>query len=144
MKGGSGSPRKVVACRMEHAGPSESLDEKLVANGVRLGNNRGHQGGFAMGIFRKLSGLFTGSLQDRSLWIAVQCDRCGEIIRTRVDLNNELSAEYGEGEGETAYYSRKVLVGKEGCYLPIEVELRFDAHRDLVEKRVKGGKFREG
>jgi hypothetical protein len=97
-----------------------------------------------MGIFRKLSGLFTGSPQDRSLWIAVQCDRCGEIIRTRVDLNNDLSAEYGEGEGETAYYSRKVLVGKKGCYIPIEVEMKFDAHRNLVEKRVKGGKFVEG
>jgi hypothetical protein len=72
-----------------------------------------------MGIFRKLSGLFTGSPQDRSLWIAVQCDRCGEIIRTRVDLNNDLSAEYGDGGTETAYYSRKVLVGKKGCYIAL-------------------------
>ena len=97
-----------------------------------------------MGIFRKLSSLATGSPRDHSLWISVQCDRCGEIIRTRVDLSNDLSAEYGEGERETAYYSRKVLIGKEGCYLPIEVELKFDAHRTLVEKRVKGGKFMEG
>jgi hypothetical protein len=97
-----------------------------------------------MGIFRKFSSLFTGSPKDTSFWIAVQCDRCGEIIRTRVDLNNDLSAEYGEDEGETAYYSRKVLIGKEGCYVPIEVELKFDPHRNLVEKRVKGGKFMEG
>jgi hypothetical protein len=96
-----------------------------------------------MGIFRKFSSLFTGSPKDTSFWIVVQCGRCGEIIRTRVDLNNDLSAEYGEDEGETAYYSRKVLIGKEGCYVPIEVELKFDAHRNLVEKRVKGGKFME-
>jgi hypothetical protein len=96
-----------------------------------------------MGIFRKLSSLVTSSPKDTSFWIAVQCGRCGEIIRTRVDLNNDLSAEYGEAEGETAYYSRKVLIGKEGCYVPIEVELKFDAHRNLVEKRVKGGKFME-
>jgi len=97
-----------------------------------------------MGLVKKLSSLLTGSPKEPSFWIAVQCDRCGEIIRTRVDLNNDLSAEYGEGEGETAYYSRKVLIGKEGCYVPIEVELKFDAHRNLVEKRVQGGKFMEG
>ena len=96
-----------------------------------------------MGLMKKLSSLFTGSPKDNSFWIAVQCDRCGEIIRTRVDLNNDLSAVYGEGEGETAYYSRKVLIGKEGCYVPIEVEMKFDARRNLVEKRVKGGKFVE-
>ena len=96
-----------------------------------------------MGLKKKLSSLFASSPKDHSFWISVKCDRCGEIIRTRVDLNNDLSAEYAEGEGETAYYSRKVLIGKEGCYIPIEVELKFDAHRNLVEKRVKGGKFME-
>lgn len=96
-----------------------------------------------MGIFKKLSSLVTGSPKDHSLWISVKCDRCGEIIRTRVDLNNDLSAEYGEGEGETTYYSRKVLIGKAGCYIPIEVEMKFDAHRNLVGKQVKGGKFVE-
>jgi hypothetical protein len=94
-----------------------------------------------MGFMKKLSSLLTGSSQDRSFWIAVQCDRCGEIIRTRVDLNNDLSAEYGEAEGETSYFCRKVLIGKQGCYLPIEVELRFDAGRNLMEKQIKGGKF---
>jgi hypothetical protein len=94
-----------------------------------------------MGIFKKLSSLVTGPPKDYSLWISVKCDRCGEIIRTRVDLNNDLSAEYGEGE--TAYYSRKVLIGKEGCYIPIEVEMKFDARRNLVKKQVKGGKFVE-
>jgi len=94
-----------------------------------------------MGFMKKLSRLFTGSPKDNSLWIAVQCDRCGEIIRTRVDLNNDLSAEYGEGEGETAYYSRKVLIGKKGCYVPIEVELKFDAGRNLMDKQIKGGKL---
>ena len=94
-----------------------------------------------MGFMKKLSSLFTGSPKDSSFWIAVQCDRCGEIIRTRVDLNNDLSAEYGEAEGETSYFCRKVLIGKQGCYLPNEVELRFDAGRNLMEKQIKGGNF---
>jgi len=106
-----------------------------------VSNPIGHQGEAAMGLMKKLSSLFTGSPKDNSFWISVKCGRCGEIIRTRVDLNNDLSAEYGEGEGETTYFCRKVLIGKKGCYVPIEVELRFDAGRNLIEKQIKGGKF---
>ena len=97
-----------------------------------------------MGLMKKISSLFTGSPKDSSLWITVQCGRCGEVIQTRIDLNNDLSTEYGEDERETAYYCRKVLIGKEGCYLPVEIELRFDAGRNLIDKQIKGGKFVDG
>jgi len=92
----------------------------------------------------KLKNFFTGSPKDSSFWITVQCGRCGEVIQTRIDLNNELSTEYGEDERETAYYCRKVLIGKEGCYLPVEIELRFDAGRNLIDKQIRGGKFVDG
>ena len=92
----------------------------------------------------KLKNLFTGSPKDSSFWITVQCGRCGEVIQTRIDLNNDLSTEYGEDERETAYYCRKVLIGKEGCYLPVEIELRFDAGRNLIDKQIRGGKFVDG
>jgi len=92
----------------------------------------------------KLKNLFTGSPKDSSFWITVQCGRCGEVIQTRIDLNNEVSTEYGEDERETAYYCRKVLIGKEGCYLPVEIELRFDAGRNLIDKQIRGGKFVDG
>ena len=97
-----------------------------------------------MKFIKKVCSFFTGSGErngDRSLSISVRCDRCGEVIRSRIDLNNDLSVEYGEGEGETTYFCRKVLIGKEGCYLPIEVELKFGAGRNLIEKQIKGGKF---
>jgi len=96
---------------------------------------------------KKISSLFTGSGEDdsgRSLWISVQCDRCGEAIRTRIDLNHDLTAEYGEGEREGTYFCRKVLIGKQGCYVPIEVLLKFDGTRCLVERQITGGKFMEG
>jgi len=92
----------------------------------------------------KLKNFFTGSPKDSSFWITVQCGRCGEVIQTRIDLNNDLSTEYGEGERETAYYCRKVLIGKKGCYLPVEIELRFDAGRNLIDKQIRGGKFVDG
>jgi hypothetical protein len=88
-----------------------------------------------------LTNLFTGSLKDNSFWITVQCGRCGEVIQTRIDLNNDLSVEYGEGDKDSTYFCRKVLIGKKGCYLPVEVELKFDSRRNLVEKQIKGGKF---
>lgn len=77
------------------------------------------------------------------LIISVQCARCGEIIQTRVDLENDLSAEYGERENETTYFCRKILIGKKNCYTAIEVELTFDNQRRLIEKQIKGGTFKE-
>jgi hypothetical protein len=100
-----------------------------------------------MKFIKKVSSIFTGPGErnrDRSLSIAVRCDRCGEVIRTRVDLSNDLAAEFGEGEREAAYFCRKVLVGNQGCYVPVEVLLKFDARRSLVEKQINGGKFLEG
>ena len=100
-----------------------------------------------MKFIKRISSLFAGAAQDNkdsSFWITVQCDRCGEVIRTRIDRSNDLSAEYGEGESETAYFCRKVLIGKQGCYLPIEVLLRFDANRSLIEQQITGGKFVAG
>ncbi len=97
-----------------------------------------------MNLIKRLSSLFVGSAQgkkDSSFWIAAQCDRCGEVIRTRIDMSNDLSAEYGERESENTYFCRKVLIGKESCFAPIEVVLRFDANRNLIEQQIKGGKF---
>ena len=97
-----------------------------------------------MKFVKRLSSLFAGSVQDNkdsSFWITVECDRCGEVIRTRIDMSNDLSAEYGEGEGEVAYFCRKVLIGKQSCFVPIEVILRFDSNRCLIEKQITGGKF---
>jgi len=94
-----------------------------------------------MGLIKKLTDLFTDSTKDSSFWVSVQCGRCGEVIQTRIDLNNDLSVEFGEGEKDSTYFCRKVLIGKKGCYLPVEVELKFDSGRNLIEKKIKGGKF---
>ena len=73
----------------------------------------------------------------------VKCKRCGEIIEGRVDTTNDLSIEY-EGSREI-YHVRKVLIGDGGthCYQKIEVELTFNASRELLEKTVVHGEFVE-
>ena len=99
-----------------------------------------------MSLLKRISGLFSGTKSGNrggSLEISVRCSRCGEVIRARIDLTNDLSAEYGEGDQETAFLCRKVLVGKQGCYAPIEILLHFDGGRELIDRQITGGKFAE-
>ena len=70
----------------------------------------------------------------------VKCKRCGETINGRIDLDNDLSVEYESG-GDI-YYVRKVLMGSGHCYQKIEVGLKFNADRKLLDRRIEtGGDF---
>ncbi len=69
--------------------------------------------------------------------IHVQCSRCGETVEGRVNMANDLSLT-DEGDG---YFVRKVLMGSGHCFQQIEVELRFDGNRKLLEKSIHGGTF---
>jgi len=94
-----------------------------------------------MGLFKKLSGLFAPAqkIDDRAYWLYVQCNRCGEVIRVRVDLYNDLSPIYEEA-GVT-FFCRKVIIGQERCYQKIEVEMSFTEQRKIVSKESQGGRF---
>jgi len=93
-----------------------------------------------MNFVKKIFPVPSGSASS-SYSFAVKCDRCGEVIESRVNLNNDLSVEY-EG-GRDVYFVRKFLMGNGLCFQQIEVELKFDAPRKLLEKHVNGGKFVE-
>lgn len=94
-----------------------------------------------MDLFKKLTNLFSssGKTDPDAYWIVTRCNRCGEVIRTRVSLSNDLSVEY-EGD-ETSYFCRKVLMGEGRCFQRVEVELTFDANRRLVNREISGGQF---
>ena len=95
-----------------------------------------------MSFLKKLGALFSPSTGDnRSLWLYVKCDKCGEILKSRIDLYNDLSIQYEESGGGSSYYCRKVFVGGKRCYQPIEVELTFDKNRRLMNEEIKGGEF---
>lgn len=68
----------------------------------------------------------------------VRCNRCGETLESRINLNNDLSMDEGGG-----YHVRKVLVGSGRCFERIEVELQFNAARQLQAKSIHGGAFVE-
>jgi hypothetical protein len=95
-----------------------------------------------MGFLKKLGSLFSPSSGDsRSLWLFVKCEKCGEILKGRVDLYNDLSAQYEESGTGTSYFCRKVFVGSNRCYRPIEVELTFDKNKRLLNQEVTGGEI---
>ncbi len=107
-----------------------------------------------MNFLKRLASFFSApsASSTRYYWINVKCNRCGEVIRGRVDLLNDLSIDYGigedgqeserpGGEGNVTYFCRKVLIGEQRCYQPIEIELTFDKDHRLITQKIKGGKF---
>jgi hypothetical protein len=66
----------------------------------------------------------------------VRCQRCGEVIKTRLDLHNSLSR-----ADEGGYVVNKTLMGRQRCFQRIEVTLKFDEDRHLVEREIMRGEF---
>jgi len=96
---------------------------------------------------KRLFGLGASLAQKReanAYLLTVRCSRCGEVIQTRVNLNDDLSVDYAEDGSPAGYFCRKVLMGKQSCFRPIEVRLTFDAQRRLTDRRISGGDFVEG
>jgi hypothetical protein len=94
-------------------------------------------------LLKRLASLFSpeGRRDAYAYWLHVQCDRCGEKIRTRVDMRNDLSVRYDEAGGETTYFCRKSVMGSGRCFQQIQVELTFDSRRNLIERQIEGGSF---
>ena len=92
-----------------------------------------------MGFLKKIFGGGTAKPDKRYYTFHVKCNRCGEVIEGRVDLDNDLSLDY-EGDS-TVYFVRKGVVGNNRCFQQIEVEMRFTPARTLIEQDVTGGQF---
>ncbi len=93
-----------------------------------------------MSIIDSLKNMLTASAADRrSYWVYARCQRCGEVISSRVDLFNDLSRDFDAGH----YTVNKVLVGSGGnrCFQRIDITLVFDAKKRLVDRSITGGEF---
>ena len=95
----------------------------------------------SMSFFDRLKRAFTSPGQKRNYWIYARCDRCGEVITSRVDLYNDLSMDFDAKQ----YRVHKVLVGdgRYRCFQRIEVTLTFDKNKRLVDRSIHGGHFLE-
>jgi hypothetical protein len=87
-----------------------------------------------------LKNLFGGARPEKRYYLfKVKCNRCGEIIEGRIDLDNDLSL----GDEGNNYIVRKGLIGNNRCFQRIEVELQFTSDRKLIEQQAQGGTFVE-
>jgi hypothetical protein len=92
-----------------------------------------------MGFLKNLFGGGSTKPEKRYYAFKVKCNRCGDIIEGRVDLDNDLSLEY---EGDSTFYVvRKGLIGNNRCFQRIEVEMKFTSEREMIERQAQGGKF---
>jgi hypothetical protein len=92
-----------------------------------------------MGFLKNLFGGGSAKPEKRYYVFHVKCNRCGEIIAGRVDLDNDLSL---SDEGDS-YLVRKGLIGANRCFQQIEVEMQFTSDRKLIEQQAQGGTFVE-
>ena len=81
-----------------------------------------------------------GSSDRDGLYFYVRCDRCGDVVRVRVNTANELQQEFAESDGVAGYSLRKVVVDAK-CFRPIEVSMRFDGRRREQSREIEGGRF---
>jgi len=95
-----------------------------------------------MSFFKKIGSFFSSKSGAPMGSVTVKCNRCGEVIRARVNLYNDLSLEYDE-DGKGTYFCRKVLIGEGRCFQRIEVELTYDPNRKLLSREITGGQFVE-
>jgi hypothetical protein len=94
-----------------------------------------------MNIMQKVSRFLNPPAPKNYYLFQVKCERCGEVIEGRINVANDPSLEY---EGATPIYiCRKVLIGSGHCYQQVEVCLKFDANRKLLDRQISGGKFFE-
>ena len=95
-----------------------------------------------MNIFQKLASLFKPgpSTKTRHLSVYLLSRRCNEPLMGQVDMMNELSQ---TEDGQHSFFVRKVLhtSGRNRCFDQVEVQLWFDANRQLVSHEQFGGRW---
>ncbi len=79
---------------------------------------------------------------ERFYMFSVKCFRCGETIRGQVDVRNEPALE-STGNEKPIYSCRKVLIGSGRCFQQIEVVIKFDEDRRVIDRKISGGSFIE-
>ena len=91
-----------------------------------------------MSLLNSIKSLLSGGdvRKATGYWVYVRCRRCGEALKTRIDLYNDLSP-----RDEGGYVVNKTLVGDRRCFERIETTLIFDENRRLIGREIQRGDF---
>lgn len=84
-----------------------------------------------------LKSLFAPSASEPNvLMLYVKCQRCGTPLAVRINLANDLNADYEKG----GYILYKEIMDSH-CFTLMRAEVRFDAARKIVEQKIDKGEF---
>ena len=72
------------------------------------------------------------------MYLYVRCGRCGDVVRVRVNMANELQQEFSDNGGVSGYSLHKTVVDSK-CFRPIELSMTFDGRRRELSREVEGG-----
>ena len=74
-----------------------------------------------MSFLKKIASALSpqGAGEGDVLWVYVRCDKCGESLKTRLDLRHDLTPNYSDGGRVASYSSRKVLIGSSAVSSPL-------------------------
>ncbi|MCX7838966.1 MAG: hypothetical protein N2559_05860 [Anaerolineae bacterium] len=89
-----------------------------------------------MSILNTLKSFFTSPSNSNALMLYVKCKRCGTPLAVRVNLANDLNADYDSG----GYVLYKEMMDSK-CFTLMRAEIRFDAARRIVEQKIDKGEF---
>jgi len=91
-----------------------------------------------MSLLDRIKSIFTISADSdpNAFWLHVRCSRCGTALAVRVDIRNELSADYQQG----GYVLVKDMMDSK-CFNLMRAELRFDQRRNITSQKIDQGQF---
>lgn len=89
-----------------------------------------------MDFLKKLFGGGASSGDAKGLYYYVKPRGCDEVVRVRIDRNNDLSL----SDDGKSYYVHKVVMGTK-CFQRAEVEFYFNGSRQLTNSEVSGGEM---
>ena len=76
----------------------------------------------------------------REQYLYVQCQRCQTVLAVRIDLYNDVSAEYDDASGQERYILRKDIVDAR-CFQRMHAEIQYDQYRREQKRSLQGGTF---
>lgn len=88
-------------------------------------------------------GRASGSAADDSsaTYYFLKCDKCGEIVRVRVDRRWDVEQRFeGSGDGTSGYGCSKEVIGK-SCFKMMKLSVEFDLQYHETSRELRGGTF---
>jgi arginine/ornithine N-succinyltransferase beta subunit len=98
-----------------------------------------------MGLLDSLRSMLSGGSgatgDATAYWVYVQCAKCGEALKVRVDRRYDLMQEFSDQDRVSGYALCKAIIGSNRCFQPINVTQRLDASHKVKSQEITNGRF---